>query len=66
MQEVIEAELMKKTGMPRFGLPADDGDDDVNATYVVRCNLRGPVTRASERHAAVSYSYTASISTACS
>ena len=57
---------MKMTGMPRFGLPDDDGDDDVNATYVVRCNLRGPVTRASERHAAVSYSYTASISTPCS
>ena len=27
---------MKKTGMPRFGLPAEDGDDDVNETYVVR------------------------------
>ena len=26
---------MKMTGMPRFGLPAEDGDDDVNATYVV-------------------------------
>ena len=27
---------MKKTGMPRFGLPDEDGDDDVNETYVVR------------------------------
>ena len=53
---------MKMTGMPRFGLPAEDGDGDVNETYVVRCNLRGPVT--SERHAAVSYSYTTS--TPCS
>ena len=35
-QAVIEAELMKKTGMPRFGLPAEDGDDDVNEPYVVR------------------------------
>ena len=34
-QQVIESELMKKTGMPRLGLPAEDGDDDVNATYVV-------------------------------